>query len=408
MDAEYAGAFDLRDLSTMQSGSEISIDEALTNPLRPRGLIRSSRLASAYLLARLIESRKGHDAIKSYSTARRGRLGAECYAELRGLGSLLPQSDELPASSQALRRGAAQLSRPPVAPRRIRHATTATNRAGELFGLMRVRSLQMNDAHIYCTEEQFEDEFNAVNEMYLKYFKIFGIEKYVMRFSHPRPVQARAKSSSMNPSSGSRPRTWCATSCNAAGSTTSKCLTKPRSTGRRSTCRSGAPSGANSRIATNQVDFAVPARFGLIYKTRDNTEARRSASTARRSARTSVSSASSSNITPATSRSGSRRNKSASCRSATTQPLLEYAKRHSSRTARPRSPRRARLRATITIKAKIASAEQMKVHTMLVIGNRDMEAGDVSVRVHGKGNLGAKPRAEVVADLLQSIKERRA
>ena len=56
---------------------------------------------------------------------------------------------------------------------------------------MRVRSLQMNDAHIYCTEEQFEEEFNAVNEMYLKYFKIFGIEKYVMRFSHARSGQAR-------------------------------------------------------------------------------------------------------------------------------------------------------------------------------------------------------------------------
>src|SRR5439155_1383757 len=55
--------------------------------------------------------------------------------------------------------------------------------SGELFGLMRVRSLQMNDAHIYCTPEQFEAEFNAVNEMYLKYFKLFGIEKYLMRFS---------------------------------------------------------------------------------------------------------------------------------------------------------------------------------------------------------------------------------
>jgi threonyl-tRNA synthetase len=48
--------------------------------------------------------------------------------------------------------------------------------SGELFGLMRVRSMQMNDAHIYCTEEQFEEEFKAVNEMYLKYFKIFGVE----------------------------------------------------------------------------------------------------------------------------------------------------------------------------------------------------------------------------------------
>jgi len=59
--------------------------------------------------------------------------------------------------------------------------------SGELFGLMRVRSLNMNDAHIYCTPEQFAAEFNAVNEMYLKYFKIFGIEKHVMRFSTHDP-----------------------------------------------------------------------------------------------------------------------------------------------------------------------------------------------------------------------------
>ena len=55
--------------------------------------------------------------------------------------------------------------------------------SGELFGLMRVRCLHMNDAHIYCSKEQFADEFRAVNEMYLKYFKIFGIDKYVMRLS---------------------------------------------------------------------------------------------------------------------------------------------------------------------------------------------------------------------------------
>ena len=55
--------------------------------------------------------------------------------------------------------------------------------SGELFGLMRVRCLHMNDAHIYCTKSQFEQEFRAVNDMYQKYFKIFGIDKYVMRLS---------------------------------------------------------------------------------------------------------------------------------------------------------------------------------------------------------------------------------
>ena len=60
------------------------------------------------------------------------------------------------------------------------------------------------------------------------------------------------------------------------------------------------------------------------------------------------------------------------------------------------------------IKAKIQDAEQLRVHTMFVIGGRDMDAGAVSVRLHGKGPQGAKPKAEVVADILASIKERRA
>ena len=56
-------------------------------------------------------------------------------------------------------------------------------KSGELFGLMRVRSMQMNDAHIYCSEAQLEEEFMDVISMYLEYFEIFNIEKYVMRLS---------------------------------------------------------------------------------------------------------------------------------------------------------------------------------------------------------------------------------
>jgi threonyl-tRNA synthetase len=58
-------------------------------------------------------------------------------------------------------------------------------------------------------------------------------------------------------------------------------------------------------------------------------------------------------------------------------------------------------------RAKISNAEQLRVHTMLVIGGRDMEAGAVSVGVHGKGNVGAKPKGEVMADILAAIRERR-
>lgn len=50
----------------------------------------------------------------------------------------------------------------------------------------------------------------------------------------------------------------------------------------------------------------------------------------------------------------------------------------------------------------------MKMHTIFVIGKGDMEADAVNIRLHNKGNLDAKPRAEVIAEFLRSIKVRQA
>lgn len=64
--------------------------------------------------------------------------------------------------------------------------------------------------------------------------------------------------------------------------------------------------------------------------------------------------------------------------------------------------------AVFRFKAKIANAEQLRVHTMLVIGARDLEAGAVSVRLHHGGPQGAKLKGEVIAKILADIKERKA
>ncbi len=48
------------------------------------------------------------------------------------------------------------------------------------------------------------------------------------------------------------------------------------------------------------------------------------------------------------------------------------------------------------INGKIQEAETAKAHTIFVIGSRDMEAGNVSVRLHGKGNLDARRNGEVI------------
>jgi len=117
--------------------------------------------------------------------------------------------------------------------------------------------------------------------------------------------------------------------------------------------------------------------------------------------------ASSSNITPATSRCGCSPEQVRVLPIGDESKLLDYAR---SVQAKLRAHQvRAELDAsTDKINGKIQRAEQMKVHTMLVIGKRDLEANAVSVRVHGKGNLGAKPRSEVIGEILTAIRERRS
>jgi len=165
--------------------------------------------------------------------------------------------------------------------------------------------------------------------------------------------------------------------------------------------------GREFTIATNQVDFAVPRRFGLVYKTRENTEAtplcihRAPLGTHERFIGFLIEHYAGNfplwlapqqvRILPI----------------GDEEPLIEYSQ------SILNELRAAGIRVTIDpsndkINGKVLRAEEQKVHTMLVIGRRDLDAGAVSVRLHGKGNLGAKPRAEVVADIITATQTRRA
>ena len=138
-------------------------------------------------------------------------------------------------------------------------------KSGELFGLMRVRSLQMNDAHIYCTLEQFEEEFLAVCRMYLEYFKLFGIEKYLMRFSTHDPKELGKKYVN-------EPELWKQTeemvrrALQHGGIEYVEVPGEAAFYGPKVDVQVWSAIGKEFTLATNQVDFAVPRRFGLVYK----------------------------------------------------------------------------------------------------------------------------------------------
>ena len=276
--------------------------------------------------------------------------------------------------------------------------------SGELIGLMRVRSLNMNDAHIYCAPEQFAQEFNGVNEMYLKYFKIFGIEKYVMRFSTHDPAKLGQKFVN-------EPALWKQTEdmvrrvLQESGINFIEVPNEAAFYGPKIDVQVWSVIGREFTLATNQVDFAVPKRFGLVYRDKDNTEKtplcihRAPLGTHERFIGFLIEHYAGNfplwlapeqvRVLPI----------------GEEEPLINYAK------GIVQELRAGMVRAegdygSDKINGKIQRAEQAKVHTMLVVGPRDMQANAVSVRVHGKGSLGAKPKAETVAGILKAARER--
>ena len=278
-------------------------------------------------------------------------------------------------------------------------------KSGELFGLMRVRSLQMNDAHLYMTPEQFEAEFNAVNEMYLNYFKLFGIDKYLMRFSTHDPAKLGQKFVD-------EPELWKTTeemTRNVLKNSGINYVEVPNEAafyGPKIDVQAWSVIGREFSIATNQVDFAQPRFFDLRYKDRDNTDKipicihRAPLGTHERFIGFLIEHYAGNFplwLSPEQVR---------ILTIGDDPKLMDYA-RSILRELRAHQVRAEIDESSDKINGKIQGAEQMKVHTMFVIGKRDMDADAVSVRVHGKGNLGAKPRSEAIAEILLSIKERR-
>lgn len=144
-------------------------------------------------------------------------------------------------------------------------------KSGELFGLMRVRSMQMNDAHIYCSEEQFEQEFMGVIDLYNKYFDIFGIEKYVMRLS----LHGKA---GLGKKYVDNERLWIKTEDMVRRAMTNgkvpfvEVQNEAAFYGPKIDVQIWSAIGREFTLATNQVDFAVPERFDLKFVNKEGAD----------------------------------------------------------------------------------------------------------------------------------------
>ena len=141
-------------------------------------------------------------------------------------------------------------------------------KSGQLFGLMRVRSLQMNDAHIYCTKDQFKNEFLKVCNMYLKYFEIFAIERYSMRLSL-HSAEELGKKYVDEPELWLETEKWVREALIEGGFDFEEVPGEAAFYGPKIDVQVWSAIGKEFTLATNQVDFAVPSKFNLNYVDED-------------------------------------------------------------------------------------------------------------------------------------------
>lgn len=143
--------------------------------------------------------------------------------------------------------------------------------SGELFGLLRVRGNQQNDAHIYCTETQFDEEFLAVIDLYRTYFELFGIEKYVLRLSK-HSKEGLGKKYVNDEAAWLRTEEMVRRVMRKADVPFVEAEDEAAFYGPKIDVQVWSAIGREFSVATNQADFAGPRRFDLTFTNRDGEE----------------------------------------------------------------------------------------------------------------------------------------
>ena len=275
-------------------------------------------------------------------------------------------------------------------------------KSGELFGLMRVRSMQMNDAHMYCAEDQFEQEFMGVIDLYHKYFQLFGIQKFIMRLSlHGK--EGLGKKYVDNE------RLWLKTEDMVRRAMTNggvpfvEAYDEAAFYGPKIDVQIWSVIGKEFSLATNQVDFAQPARFGLVFMNKNGVEEtplcihRAPLSTHERMIGFLLEhyagnfpvwlSPEHVRVVPIT----DNQNKYA-------EGIVRQLREQGIRASADLSAQR--------MNAKIRDAQLMKVPYMLVVGENEMNAGTVSLRVRDGSRQDNIPLAEFIARAKDRIARR--
>ncbi len=145
--------------------------------------------------------------------------------------------------------------------------------SGAVSGLLRVRGMSMNDAHIYCTPEQIETEFMLVMAMYREAYEILGLEDYVVRLSRRDPDDPKGKLKYVdNPRAWERSERILKAVLEKMGVDYVDGKGEAAFYGPKVDIQLVTVTGREESLSTVQLDFSQPESLGLVYTGTDGAE----------------------------------------------------------------------------------------------------------------------------------------
>lgn len=271
-------------------------------------------------------------------------------------------------------------------------------RSGVLSGLSRVRSMTLNDAHIFCTPEQIKEEFSGVMRLVEQAYRDLGITQYRYRLSLRDPAN---KDKYVN-----NDEMWALgervlrEAMDSLGLPYIEARGEAAFYGPKLDIQLADVMGHEETYSTIQVDFHLPNQFGLGYVAADGKEHRpviihrAIVSTMERMVSYLIelyAGAFPVWLAPV---------------QATVLPITDRQTEYA-RVVR-KQLEDAGVRSTVDdrnekVNLKIREAQLQKVPYMLVVGDREQQSGEVAVRNRKHGDQGAKPLAEFVSEIRKVI-----
>jgi threonyl-tRNA synthetase len=145
--------------------------------------------------------------------------------------------------------------------------------SGAVSGLVRVRGMCMNDAHIYCTAEQIKDEFKAIMGMYQEAYDILGLDTFHVRLSKWDPDDPKGKEKYVdNPKAWEESERILEEVLVELGIDFKVGIGEGAFYGPKIDIQFNTVTGREESVSTVQLDFAVPGRMNLKYTGSDGEE----------------------------------------------------------------------------------------------------------------------------------------